>query len=219
MVTPALNDATLRQLRFIPVSPGKLLAVVVTREGLVHNVYVDFSEQIDDRDLEKIHNYLAELVANRSLREIRRLLRSELADARKRCDDLQLKATMLGTQAIESSVLETTRVVVEGHSHLVSEPLIHDNINDLLQVLEEKTKLLGLLDRAVETDRGPLIVIGKEGGEPLEGCALISFPFGSAQSEGKIGVIGPTRMDYSSIIPLVSLSAATLSKTFNESED
>jgi heat-inducible transcriptional repressor len=211
VVTPALNESVLRQLRFVPCGPGSLLAVIVTREGLVHNAYVETSAAISDRDLERIHNYLAELIEGRTLNEVRQVLRKELEDARTRCDALREQATVLGTKAIQSSVKGTSEIVVEGRSHLVAKPDLKDRMEELLRFLEEKARILELLDRAAETDRGPIIIIGREGGESFSGCAMITSPFGGKGSEGQVGIIGPVRMDYSAVLPLVAMAAQFMS--------
>ncbi len=211
IVTPALTEAVLRQLRFIPCGPGSLLAVVVTQDGLVHNAFVRSQETIEESDLEKIHNYLNELIEGHTLNEIRGVLRTELENSRKQCDALRERATLLGTSAIESSMEHTSELVVEGRSHLMAQPGLHDQLEELMRTLEEKTRILDLLDRAAETDQGPIVIIGEEGGKEFNGCAIITSPFGRTGIEGQVGIIGSSRMDYSGIIPLVALAAQFLS--------
>ncbi len=211
VVTPALSEAVLRQLRFIPLSGNSLLAVIVTREGLVHNAYIECTDALADRELERIHNYLGELVEGRSLTDIRHVLRDELEDAKRNCDALRERASRLGTQAIQSSVESTSELVVEGRSHLLAQPGATERIEELMGVLEEKARILDLLDRAAETDHGPVVIIGREGGERFEGCAMISSPFGDRNNVGQIGIIGSNRMDYSAVIPMVNLAAQFLS--------
>ncbi len=216
VVTPSFSDAVLRQLRFIPSGPGSLLAVVITREGLVHNAVIEVTDQMADPELERVHNYLSELIEGRTLNEIRHLLRDELDDARKRCDLLREKATLLGAQAIRSSVDAKPELVVDGRSRLLSQPELKENAEELMRFLEERSLILELLDKAAATDRGPLVIIGREGGENLDGCSIITSPFGSGNTEGQIGVLGSTRMDYSTVIPLVALSAQILSSFFDD---
>ncbi|MDJ0764171.1 MAG: heat-inducible transcriptional repressor HrcA [Myxococcota bacterium] len=211
VVTPAFSEVSLRQLRFIPCGSGTLLAVIVTREGLVHNAYVDAPKTLDERDLERIHNYLSELIQGRTLNEVRKILRQELEDARKKCDALREQATVLGTQAIQSSVNRASDLVVGGRRHLLGKSDLKDRVEALMRELEEKTRLLDLLDRAVETKKKPVVIIGGEAGDRLEGCAIITSPFGSDANKGQVGIIGSMRMDYSALIPLVALAAQSLS--------
>jgi len=217
VITPAISDSVLQRLRFIRIDGAKLLAVVVTREGLVHNSQLECEGPIDERELERIHNYLEELIVGRSLNEVRQVLRNELDDARARRDELRERATLLGERALASSVARTSELLVEGRTKLLEQPDLQGRLRDIMDALEEKARILDLLDQAAETDGGPLVIIGREGGEGFEGCALITAPFRHGGAEGQIGVIGSIRMDYPAMLPLVNLSANLLS--FEESED
>lgn len=211
IVTPAFSETVLRQLRFIPCGPGSLLAVVVSREGLVHNAYINPPDAFQENNLERIHNYLSELVQGRTLNQIRQILREELKDARANCDAIREQATILGSEAIQSSVQHTSELLVEGRNRLVGRPDLERNLEKLITVLEEKSLVLELLDQAAQSDRGPLVIIGDEGGQDFNGCAMISSPFGPSGGQGQIGIIGSSRMDYSAVIPLVALAAQFLS--------
>ena len=211
VITPAVSDSILKQLRFISMGPKDLLAVVVTREGIVYNASLQSKVSISDSELEQVHNYLNELIKNRTLNEVRLLLREEMEDARKKCDLLRTKAVELGQEALKSSDHSGSKLLVEGRSKLLDQPELEDNLHELLVTLEEKGRILELLDRAAESDKGPLVIIGQEGGVNFDGCSLVSSPFGK---NGFVGVVGSTRMDYHTMIPLVSLSARLLSLTF-----
>jgi heat-inducible transcriptional repressor len=217
VITPAISDSVLQRLRFIRLEGSKLLAVVVTREGLVHNAHLECGARVGERELERIHNYLEELIVGRSLNEIRRLLREELEDARARRDALRERATLLGEQAVSASLDTASELLVEGRTRLLEQPELKDRLREIMAALEEKARILDLLDQAAETDGGPLVIIGSEGGAGFEGCALVTAPFRHGASEGQIGVIGSIRMDYPAMLPLVNLSARLLS--FDDSED
>ncbi|MCK9460140.1 MAG: heat-inducible transcriptional repressor HrcA [Proteobacteria bacterium] len=217
VITPALSDSQLRQLRFVPIEPGKLLAVVVTREGIVHNAFVESPADVDDRELERIHNYLSEKIAGRSLNEVRTILRREMEDARARCDALRERASRLGAEALSASAVHGSHLLVEGRSHLFDRPELEGRLAELMGTLDKKARLLDLLDKAAATDRGPLVLIGDEGGAEFEGCALVTAPFGATGSGGQVGIIGSARMDYRAALPLVSLSAQILSSLLKAS--
>jgi len=216
-ITPAISDSILRQMRFVPLEGRELLAVVVTRDGLVHNTYLESEQPIEDGELTRIHNYLGELVTGRTLNEVRRRLREELDDARAKCDALRERASLLGAQALESSVEKAPELVVEGRSWLLAQPELQDRLSELMAALEERKRILSLLDQAAAGDRGPLVIIGREGGDDFKGCALITSPFGGGGSVGQIGILGPTRMDYQAMIPLVELSAELVSDRLEDS--
>jgi heat-inducible transcriptional repressor len=212
VITPAVADSVLRQLHFVPLGGRQLLAVVVTRDGLVHNVQVECAEELDSRALEPIHNYLGEVIAGRTLNEVRRVLRSELEDARRRCDRLREQASLLGAAALATGAGRGSELVVEGRSRLLGRPELQESVRELMAALEHKGRILDLLDRAASRDEGPLVIIGRERGAGFESCAVISAPFTRGGGEGQIGIVGPTRMDYASMIPLVRLSAELLSE-------
>ncbi len=211
VVTPALSDAVLQQLRFIPCGTASLLAVIVTREGLVHNAYVNPRSSVPESDLERIHNYLGSIIEGKTLNEVRTVLRGELEDARTRRDALREQATLLGTEAIQSSMELKAEIIVDGRSHLLAHPDLKDQMDELLRFLEEKTRILSLLDKTAETDPGPTVIIGEEVGDRLEGCAIITSPFGDSTNSGRVGVIGSMRMNYPALIPLVALASQFLS--------
>jgi heat-inducible transcriptional repressor len=211
VITPALSDSQLRQLRFVPIEPSKLLAVVVTREGIVHNAFVESSGAVDERELEQIHNYLSDKIAGHTLNEVRTILRRETEDARARCDALRERASRLGAEALAASAVQGSHLFVEGRSRLFDRPELEGRLSELMGTLDQKARLLDMLDKAAATDRGPLVIIGDEGGAGFEGCALVTAPFGATGSGGQVGIIGSARMDYRAALPLVSLSAQLLS--------
>lgn len=220
VITPAFAESVLKQLRFVPLGPGSLLAVLVTQEGIVHNAFVESNGTLTERDLERIHNYLESVIVGHTLNEIRAILRQEMKDARDTCDALRERATLLGSEALEKGMEVKSELVVEGRSHLAAQPDLRDRLEELMRVLEEKNHILALLDQAAETTRGPVVVIGQEGGKFFHGCAMISAPFGRGHNEGRVGVIGSSRMNYSAIIPLVGLAAEFLtSRLSGENRD
>ena len=211
VITPAISDSVLTQLRFVPLEPGRMLAVVVTREGIVHNAFVECAAPLGERDLEQIHNYLSEKISGRTLNEVRAILRGETEDAKARCDALRERANRLASDALAASAVQASQLLVEGHSRLLARPELEGKLAELVGTLEQKARLLDMLDKAAATDRGPLVIIGSEGGAGFEGCALVTAPFGVGGRGGQVGIVGSARMDYRAALPLVSLSAQLLS--------
>jgi len=219
VITPAISDSLLKQLRFVPLEPCRMLAVVVTREGIVHNAFVESTTPLGDRELEQIHNYLSEKIAGRTLNEVRAILRRETDDAKAKCDALRERASRLGADALAASAVQASQLLVEGHSRLFGRPELEGRLAELMGTLEEKARLLDMLDKAAATDRGPLVIIGSEGGAGFEGCALVTAPFGASGKGGRVGIVGSARMDYRAALPLVSLSAQLLSTGLGSPEE
>jgi heat-inducible transcriptional repressor len=211
VITPAISDSMLKQLRFVPLEPCRMLAVVVTSEGIVHNAFVESAAPIGEGELEQIHNYLSEKIAGRTLNEVRAILRDEMRDAKASCDAMRERASKLGGDALAASAVQASQLLVEGHSRLFARPELEGKLAELVGTLEQKARLLDMLDKAAETDRGPLVIIGSEGGAGFEGCALVTAPFGVAGRGGQVGIVGSARMDYRAALPLVALSAQLLS--------
>ncbi|MCK9523550.1 MAG: heat-inducible transcriptional repressor HrcA [Proteobacteria bacterium] len=214
VITPAFSDAVLRNIHFVPLDRQQLLAVIVTRNGLVHSNYIQQEGDIDAAELERMHNYLQQTIANRSLNDVRAILRHELADAIAQRDALREKATRLSQAAIENDT-DGSLLVVEGRSLLVEQPELEGKLSALMETLDHKNRILDMLDQAAQSDAGPMVIIGGEGGDDFAGCALISSPFALAGGVGQVGILGSNRMNYPTLLPLVSLSARLISAALN----
>lgn len=202
----------LTQLRFIQTKPGQLLAVLVFSGGAVENRYIQIDEEPSAHDLERIHNLLTDVVEGRSLGDLRDLFIRRLESGRNEVDDFKRKAFEFGRDAL-SAVPRQSDVVIEGSSRLLDRPEYDDagKLKRLLMALEERENLVGLLDKTI--DAGSVTVyIGSEVAD-LEGAelSLVVAPFGdSERGAGTVGVLGPTRMDYARIVPLVDATAAAM---------
>jgi heat-inducible transcriptional repressor len=210
---PSVADATLDQLRFMRLSEDRTLAVLVTRSGGVENRVVVTELRIDDHTLERVNNYLRELVHGRSLRSVRDLLAVRLATEQGQYDALRQAAQKM-VQATVEGQLEEAHVVIEGQGALFDRPEFGDaeKIRRYLSAFEEKQKLLELLEETLLAD-GVRVFIGSETAldEPRD-ISLISSPYRrDGSTVGSFGIVGPTRMDYRKYVPLVGFAANLLS--------
>jgi heat-inducible transcriptional repressor len=212
VTTPRIESAPLATLRFIPVRSGTLLAVMVTRTGMVHERAIHASREIDAAELERVHNYLNELVAGRSLVELREVMRHEITDATAGMDRMRQEALALGIQALE--VPEAAGLHVEGQEHLLGRAEFSDAgmLRTAVLALADRSRLLELLESTIEAD-GLHIVIGAQAGiESLAGLTVITARYGdSAQPSGRLGLLGPSRMDYAKAVALVTHTAKLVS--------
>lgn len=212
VVAPRLENQTLKQLRFIPTRPGELLAVIVTSSGNVENRFIRVDMHPSSDELTRVHNLLDDVLEGRSLREVRELFVRRLQDARNELGVLRRRAFELGEAALRPGAGQVD-IVIEGQAQLLDKPEFADvdRIKQLVRVLEERERLVSILDTTLET-RGVKIVLPGE--EDLEQLSLIGTRY-SVEGEhirmsGSVGVIGPTRMDYASIVPLVHETARGL---------
>ncbi|MFO0689226.1 MAG: heat-inducible transcriptional repressor HrcA [Myxococcota bacterium] len=212
VVPPRVEHLPLRTLHLVPVSTGRVLAVLVAENGGVMQRIVAHEERISRRELERIGRILAERVAGRTLVGLRQCLEEERERLRGEADDLMRRTWTLGLGACEGEAAEdlviATRLALLGQPEF-SDP---DRIRGLFSALETNSRLLELLRQIALADRGALrvglsISIGTELGEPaLKDCALVAVAYGAPSSPdplGVLGVIGPQRMDYGRVIPLV----------------
>jgi heat-inducible transcriptional repressor len=213
VVTPRPDEERLAQLRFMPLAPGELLAVLITRSGTVQNRVVRVGRDLDAQELERAHNYLAELLAvGRSLEELRHAIAEQMATERGRYDIEKRRVKEL-VDAAATRTRDDARegVIVEGQGLLLDRPEFADveKLRALVRTFEDKERLLELLDRTLGSG-GLQVVIGKEtqlgaGGDEL---SVVSATYRQAgHASGTVGVIGPTRMDYAKIVPLVGFTA------------
>jgi len=210
---PPVAEAALDQIRFMRLSGGRTLAVLVTRSGGVENRVVVTELDVDDHTLERVNNYLAELVGGRTLRAVRDVLAVRLATEQGQYQVLRKQAQEMVEATVEGQ-MERARVVIEGQGALFDRPEFGDaaKIRRYLSAFEEKQKLLELLEQTLLAD-GVQVFIGSEAAlDDVNDISVISSPYRrDGASIGSFGIVGPTRMDYKKYVPLVGFAADVLS--------
>ncbi|WP_437577500.1 heat-inducible transcriptional repressor HrcA [Sorangium sp. So ce887] len=216
VAAPRAEIRALSQLRFISTKPGQLLAVLVFADGSVENRFLSIGESINEGELNRIHNLLADVIEGRTLGEIRDLFARRLADERLQIDALRRRAFELGSQAT-ADVTRRSQVVIEGQNRLIDLPEYADvdRLRKLMRALEEREELVDLLDRTLAAGAGEVTVfVGSEAGDLGGGqLSLVAAPYmENGRVAGTVGVLGPTRMDYAKVMPLVDATAAAMSE-------
>lgn len=218
VIAPRGELRTLAQLRFIPTRPGQILAVVVFSDGSVDNRFILVDAPIAEPELTRIHNLLADVVEGRSLAEVRDLLARRLADDRSALDNLRRRAFELGQKAMTEPA-RPTDVVIEGQARLIDMPEYADvdRLKNLMRVIDERQELVGLLDKTLAAS-GVTVFVGSETGDLGAGeISLVLAPYAeNGRIAGTIGVIGPTRMDYAKVMPLVDATATAMSEALTK---
>lgn len=210
------------QMRFMPLRAGELLAVLVTRTGNVQNRVVRLARELDLSALERVHNYLDELVREgRTLAEARDALADEMHRERGTYDALRRAAKEILDATIDAGETRS-EMFIEGQGRLLDRPEFADidKVRALLRTFEEKEKLLELLDRTMDSG-GIQVLIGAEAG--LVGAQDLSVvTAGYSQggnASGTLGVIGPTRMDYGKVVPLVGFAAEKMGELLDKKRE
>ena len=210
---PPVSEAVLDQLRFIALSGGRTLAVLVMHSGTVENRILMAGGAIEPRALERVNNYLERVVAGRTLSGVRDTLAARIAHEEGHYAVLQAQAREMVEATVTKSD-EAERVVIEGQGALFDRPEFGDSekIRGYLSAFDEKRKLLELLEQTVAA-QGVQVFIGSETAlGDVQDISVISSSYRREGSNvGSLGIVGPTRIDYTSFVPLVGFAADMLS--------
>ncbi len=213
VMAPKFSSTVFRQIEFVRLSKGRLLVIYVSESGLVQNKVIDADPTLTDRHLEQIGNYLNRELNGLSIQEVRAKLSQELKEDRILYDQLKKQALSLSCAALQDEV--ENQIFVSGASLMLEQPEFASpqQMKRLIQTLESKKLLIELLDRS-QSAQGVQIFIGSENTNiNLDGYSLISSNFSSQKGAiGTLGVIGPVRMDYSQVIPIVDFTAQLVSR-------
>jgi heat-inducible transcriptional repressor len=189
----------------------------VFRDGSVENRFVAVEEPISEGDLQRIHNLLADVIEGRSLGEVRDLFARRLADERTALDQLRKRAFELASKAT-IDLGRPAEVLIEGQARLIDLPEYADvgRLKSLVRTLEEREALLALLDKTLAAGV-VTVLLSSEANELGAGeLSLVVAPYTEhGRAAGTVGVIGPPRMDYAKVMPLVDATAAALSEALN----
>jgi heat-inducible transcriptional repressor len=220
VVSTPKDDEKFRAIDFIRLREDRVLAVCVTGGGAVRNRLLTVEFPVDQEQLDHASRYLNDLLAKaNSLAEVRETLTRELQSDRVRYDELASRAILLGSRALDATGT-TPGVVMEGETSLLADRALaedRERLRAMVRLLEEKERLQGLLARVAEARELTLFIGGETGLEGAEGLAFVASPYRRGPDVlGAIGVIGPTRMAYGRVIPIVEYTARALSRTFED---
>ena len=200
------------QIDFLQLSPTRILVVMVTPEGDVQNRLLQLEQPYTPSQLTQAANYLNSHFAGKTFEHIRAQLANELAHLQ---NDVNLLMQQAVARTAESSMDEDA-LIVKGERHLLDVSEFANNMQRLRQtfdLFDEKTRLLQLLEHT-RTAGGIQVFIGGESEVlPYDGVSLICAPYAvNNQIVGTLGVIGPSRMAYEKVIPMVDVTAKLLSR-------
>ncbi len=220
VMTPRFSNIVFKHIEFVKMGRTRLLALMISRTGVIIKKIFETDEDIRAADLEKVNNYLNSILEGLTLAKVKKRIFEEMRKEKALYDSLMARALELGARFMDDQEeQEECDFFIGGTTNILGQPEFADItvMKRLFNAFEEKSTLLKLLDECVRSD-GLNVWIGDESGIPdLEGLCLVTYPYGREDSTlGCIGVLGPTRMDYSRVIPLVEYTANRLSKTIME---
>jgi heat-inducible transcriptional repressor len=216
IITPDPDQRRLERIEFVPLREGKLIAVLVRSDGGIENrIVVDGA--IEPGQLERIHNYLNQLLSGMTLDEVRERVIRELAEEQNRYDDAVAKALALGHQLFVVPPERSADVLVSGQANLIDDQLAQDRARDLLRTLEDKQTLIRLLDRTRSAE-GIQVFLGAETAtQGLASSSVVAASYGPEERPiGALAVIGPMRMNYGKVMSVVDVTADTIAELLAE---
>ncbi|GJL80826.1 MAG: heat-inducible transcription repressor HrcA [marine bacterium B5-7] len=212
----------LRQVEFLQLSGKRVLAILVTSGADVENRVLQTERDYSDSELIEAANYFNATYTGKTLEEVR----DALVNSMKR-DNIEADRIMRNTIAVAQQLFDTENgdsddVLVSGETNLIGLPEFEEmqKLRGIFDAFKAKNDLLDLLDRSMGAE-GINIFIGDESGyEALTDCSVVTAPYQlDDRNIGVIGVIGPTRMAYESVIPMVDITARLLSRALNFKEN
>ena len=215
---PRREQFAFRRIDFVPLDGLRVLAILVFSDHDVQNRIISTRRPYDAGELERVSNYLNTHFAGRSITDIRQTLLHELRSARSEMEGLLAQSVELAEQVLAP---DREDMVVAGQTRLMGLQELSDldRLRELFEAFARKREILQLLERTVDAP-GVRIFIGEETGlAPLEGVSLVTASYRSGGGPdgrvlGVLGVIGPTRMAYDRIIPVVQAAADALGDAF-----
>jgi len=208
---PKREQFAFRRIDFVPLDGQRVLGIVVFADNDVQNRIVHTRRAFDGSELERVANYLNTHFAGRAINDIRSTLLRELRSARNEMERLLAESVELAEQML---VPDGDDMVLAGQTRLMGLQELSDvdRLRELFEAFARKREILQLLERTAQAP-GMRVFIGEETGlASLEGVSLVTSTYGSADVPvlGVLGVIGPTRMAYERVIPVVQAAAEAL---------
>lgn len=218
IMMPRQEQMTLRQVEFLSLSEDQVLVILVVNEREVQNRVIRTGRSYGPSELQQAANYLNSICAGKDLAKVRDEILAELRDARETMNNMMLAAVEMAEKALVTEP-DSDEVMVAGQTNLMEAGELGDmeKLRRLFEAFNQKRDLLHLLDQSLSAT-GMQIFIGEESGyNALDECTVITAPYGAdEQVLGVLGVIGPTRMAYERVIPLVDITARLLSAALNK---
>jgi heat-inducible transcriptional repressor len=218
LVVAAKQDSILKHAEFVAVGPGRALVILVTEDGQVENRLIETPLGLPASALEEATNYLNARLRGRNLDTARKDILSEIEAERSELDRLTAKIVAEGLATLsDPSQGEDKVLIVRGASHLLESMEAQgdlERIRTLFDEIERKNELISLLELAKDGD-GVRIFIGSENRLfGLSGSSIVAAPYANTQGKvvGVIGVLGPTRLNYARIIPMVDHTAKVIGR-------
>ncbi|PLY02761.1 MAG: heat-inducible transcription repressor HrcA [Desulfuromonas sp.] len=213
VMVPRFTSTVFRHIEFVRLSDGKALVVFVSQTGMVQNKLIDLDKEISQRDLEKMTNYLNRKLSGMTIQEVKKVIAEEMKQEKALYDKLMKKALELSGAALAEDI--EGQLFIEGASSFLELPDFAEvgKMKRLFQAFEQKNHLIELLDKSQEASGVQIFIGSANSYNQIEGCSLVTSSYQNVHGTiGTLGVIGPNRMSYSKVIPIVDYTARLVSR-------
>src|SRR5580700_3075698 len=218
VTVPRTPVAATTQIEFVALSENRVLVILVFDDREVQNRIIQLERRYSAEELKRASNYLNSQLRGRTLGEVRQEILRQLSEAHAHMNQIMLDAISVAQQVFDAGGDGRLEYVIKGETNLmgVAELTSVEKLRRLFEAFNEKRDFLHLLDHSLRAD-GVQIFIGHESGyRILDDCSVVTAPYADGDSVvGVLGVIGPTRMAYERVIPIVDLTAKLLGAALN----
>ena len=216
MVLVAPRETRLAQFSLVDLGQGRALAVLVGEDGSIENRLIDLGAAVPPGVLDRASNYLTARLAGRTLTEAAQAMRREIAAGQSQLDDASRDLVERGLAVWTTDAAARPVLIVRGAANLLDEAALGDleRVRMLLEDLENKQSVAELLDSAREAEATRIFIGSENRLFALSGSSVIASPYRDREGRvvGVLGVIGPVRLNYARVVPMVDLTARSLGK-------
>lgn len=216
MVMVPRREPRLAQVSLTPLDSGRVLAVLVGEDGHVENRILPLAADTLRTSLEQASNYLTARTAGRTLAEAAAIMELEIASGRTALDEASRDLVRRGIATWTEDATSRPVLIVRGQANLLDETALADidRVRSLLEDLESKQSVSQLLERARQADAMRIFIGSENRLFSLSGSSVIAAPYRDREGKvvGVLGVIGPTRLNYARVVPMVDFTARSLGK-------
>lgn len=210
------REPRLMHLQLVPLGPGRALAVLVGEDGAVENRVVELPAILPPGALEEASNYISAHLSGRTLAEAARAMRGDIASGKSALDAASRELVERGLAVWSEDAAARPVLIVRGQANLLDESALADleRVRSLLDDLENKQSVAELLDLAREAESTRIFIGSENRLFALSGSSVIASPYRDRDGRvvGVVGVIGPTRLNYARVVPMVDFTAQSLGK-------
>lgn len=216
VMIPKRQSVTFKHLEFLPLSARRILVIIVTTDGNVQNRVIMADKSYSASDLIQATNYFNQHFAGYTFDEVHQKLHAELLQMQSDINRLMAAALEVSDRASSGG---KENVVIAGERNLLQADDLSSNVaslRKLFELFERRTQLMQLLDSSQKADGIQIFIGGESQYLPLDECSMVTSPYeADGQIVGTLGVIGPTRMAYERVIPIVDVTAKLLSNALS----